>query len=507
VINVDTSIAQPTIASIVDNAAGGVEGDIPRDGTGLTNDNRPVISGSAEAGSLVKIYDSGNVIGSVYADRTTGAWTWQYAAGSQFADGNHNLTVVATDPAGNSSSSSLSFVINVDTAIAPPIISSLYENNGEVENGGTTSDQSPQLFGTAEAGGMVSIYNDDIFIGSAIVNANGDWDWIAEVNGGPLPYGRYNFTVTVTDKAGNVSDKSNDWSLSIEKGFASGFEGWDGYSFSPEVGVEYVSPSNNGLKYELLKIGNHRTFFSGDLTLADEATLQITLPETKSISFDVFASNGPGAYAEMYNSAGSVVGKVEFTISTPTIRYFFTAPEGEAIGKVIFHNGVDNKTEGLIIDNIGWGDQSGVSANSTYTEEVINVSHEQYEFCGINDFQVSSSHIELSESLEFNNIFVIKSPSDMDTFEHRDNVLNLSLDDIINHGEKDIFIEDNKTQFMVKGNEGDVVNLDDLIKDGDVSDWRAAGEVTVGGTAYQVYQHGDVEAELLVQQGVQVNLI
>uniref|UniRef100_UPI00296E2BA2 Ig-like domain-containing protein n=1 Tax=Pseudomonas sp. SED1 TaxID=3056845 RepID=UPI00296E2BA2 len=87
------------------------------------------------------------------------------------------------------------------------------------------------------------------------------------------------------------------------------------------------------------------------------------------------------------------------------------------------------------------------------------------------------------------------------------NTLNLSLADVLEHGETNLFHESGKVQMMVKGNAGDVVNLDDQLGSMDPGDWAAAGQVTVAGAVYEVYQHSNLDAELLVQQGVTTNLV
>lgn len=62
---------------------------------------------------------------------------------------------------------------------------------------------------------------------------------------------------------------------------------------------------------------------------------------------------------------------------------------------------------------------------------------------------------------------------------------------------------------MVKAGAGDSINLDDLLDDGvtDLGDWTAAGAQSVDGVAYNVYQRSGMDAELLVQESVKVNLI
>jgi hypothetical protein len=89
-----------------------------------------------------------------------------------------------------------------------------------------------------------------------------------------------------------------------------------------------------------------------------------------------------------------------------------------------------------------------------------------------------------------------------------DNILKLDLNALLQHGEKDLFIEDGKTQLLVKGDEGDVVQLVDILPEGsDISEWQhQEGTVTVAGVEYNVYSHGD-DAELLVQQGVKTELV
>ncbi|NWA63441.1 hypothetical protein HX773_21280 [Pantoea sp. B9002] len=89
-----------------------------------------------------------------------------------------------------------------------------------------------------------------------------------------------------------------------------------------------------------------------------------------------------------------------------------------------------------------------------------------------------------------------------------DNTLHISLGDILAHGDKDLFIADGSVQLMINGDEGDVVNLDDMLNGTDPGDWaKETGVVEVAGVRYEVYKHSTVNAELLVQEGVQTNLI
>jgi len=61
---------------------------------------------------------------------------------------------------------------------------------------------------------------------------------------------------------------------------------------------------------------------------------------------------------------------------------------------------------------------------------------------------------------------------------------------------------------LVRGGEGDVVELSDLLPDGtDVGDWaQMAGQATLEGVSYNVFCHSGLNAELLVQTGVETQL-
>lgn len=66
-LNIDLLPPDVTLDSVSDTVEGGVVGAISHDGTGLTNDTQPRLSGTTEAGSLVTIYDGATAIGSVKA--------------------------------------------------------------------------------------------------------------------------------------------------------------------------------------------------------------------------------------------------------------------------------------------------------------------------------------------------------------------------------------------------------------------------------------------------------
>ncbi|KJJ97930.1 hypothetical protein UB43_20670 [Pseudomonas sp. 21] len=89
------------------------------------------------------------------------------------------------------------------------------------------------------------------------------------------------------------------------------------------------------------------------------------------------------------------------------------------------------------------------------------------------------------------------------------NTLKLSLQDVLDNGQADLFHSTDKhsVQMMVQGNSDDVVNLDHQSAAGKDGTWSDKGTMAVGEVSYHVYQNSTGDAELLIQQGVQVHLV
>ena len=181
-----------------------------------TNDTRPVLSGSAEAGARVAIYDNGALLATVTA---TIDGTWEYLTAT-LGNGQHVFTAIATDAAGNVSPVSGGFTINVDT-IAPsvPLLVSVVDDiaggvfNAALSNGQLTNDARPTLNGTAEAGSTISIYDGSTLLGTALVQSNNSWSFTPTT---PLTNGSHTFTVTATDAAGNTSGATAGFSVVVD---------------------------------------------------------------------------------------------------------------------------------------------------------------------------------------------------------------------------------------------------------------------------------------------------
>ncbi|MBJ9624929.1 Ig-like domain-containing protein, partial [Burkholderia multivorans] len=158
---------------------------------------------TAEGGSTINVYDGTTLLGSTTAD-ASGNWTFTPTTG--LVDGAHALTVTATDAAGNVSTPSAAFSINVDTVAptATATLTTLTDNTG-APNDWVTGDTTPILGGTLSgalgAGEVVQVSLDGGAHWSAATVNGTNWTWYTD---GVLAAADYTATVRVVDAAGNI---------------------------------------------------------------------------------------------------------------------------------------------------------------------------------------------------------------------------------------------------------------------------------------------------------------
>jgi hypothetical protein len=107
----DTPPAAPVVTGLTPGTDSGTVGD------GITNVNLPTLTGTAEAGATIEIFandGSGAVsLGTTVADSNG---NWSFTPTTPIADERYDITVTATDPAGNVSPASAAFVLVIDTS-------------------------------------------------------------------------------------------------------------------------------------------------------------------------------------------------------------------------------------------------------------------------------------------------------------------------------------------------------------------------------------------------------
>ena len=151
----------------------------------------PTVSGTAEALSVVSLYEGLHLIGTTTTD---GAGNWTLST-SSLLDGSYSLKASATDVAGNTSTDSTTVNMVVDT-LAP---------NAPTINAITTFALAQPLTGTGEAGATLSIYDGANFIGSVTVGVGGSWTFTTPT----LSNSSHTFTAVQVDAVGNTSIASS----------------------------------------------------------------------------------------------------------------------------------------------------------------------------------------------------------------------------------------------------------------------------------------------------------
>ncbi|MDM0037070.1 Ig-like domain-containing protein [Variovorax sp. J22P271] len=209
-VTVDTSKVVVSITVVVDNVGPNAGEAIDRGG--VTDDPRPVIVGKGKPGSIVTVYDGTEVLGSATVNSRG---EWSVTPDKALGNGQHGITAVAKDGAGNLSAPTEEFQFRVDTeAPSAPVIGSALDDVGPkqdpLKSGDTTDDPSPTLKGTAEPGSIVTVYDKGEVLGSVQTSPDGSWIFTPTTR---LPEGEHVFTTTATDEAGNVSGPSEEFKV------------------------------------------------------------------------------------------------------------------------------------------------------------------------------------------------------------------------------------------------------------------------------------------------------
>ena len=169
----------------------------------ITKDNTPTISGTGTAGDTITVTMPGT--GEVLTTVVAGNGSWSVTPSQALADGTQNVSVTATDPAGNTSVATLVPVTIDTTPPAPPAADvAAASDSGISPTDNITNDTTPDIVGTGTPGDTIRLYAPDgtTLLGTATVANNGTWS-ITPTSG--LAEGLNTLKVTATDPAGNVS--------------------------------------------------------------------------------------------------------------------------------------------------------------------------------------------------------------------------------------------------------------------------------------------------------------
>lgn len=164
---------------------------VSKNAAGYTSGNKPLVTGSAEANAVVRVYEGNKLVAETRAD-ASGLFS---TVTSVITDGrDHVLFATATDGAGNISepSATVSFHVDATPPVMPTSAMTLSEGGNQ-----------PVFTGTAEAGTTIQLVriSDATEIGRTVAKADGTW----KLDSAALPNGSYEVAAVSVDIADNAT--------------------------------------------------------------------------------------------------------------------------------------------------------------------------------------------------------------------------------------------------------------------------------------------------------------
>jgi len=443
-----TAPDKPAPAIVIDDQ-GDVTGPVGSDG--VTDDKRPEFKGGGvDEGDTVEVVvkdDKGNpvFVGTQVVDASG---NWSITPPTDLADGEYQIVVGVTDPAGNKSTPSDPVKIIVDTQ-KPADLNNVQLTDdvgviqGPILDGMSTDDTKPTFSGTGVNGTKVAVIIDGVEVARVEVK-NGAWSYTPVTALSEAAHTISAIPVSAAGVKGNATTPINftiDTTAPVTGTFDGVYYDAGQYGPLPEGKVDLSKPTN-------------------DNTLI----MRGTGGEDGNTVF-IYGSTGTG---ELLGSTTVIDGKWEFTT-------------GVLEDRSLNDNGKWYDFHVVLQDPAG--NQLNVSTN--YKVEVDTVAPTKPVIPGINS------------------VFAINELSD----EEVTNLMSMSINDIVTKGENNLFIDNGKAQLMVNGEKGDVLNIADILPEGaETASWQqATGTVTVAGVQYNVYENNANNVELLVQQGIETH--
>ncbi|EIS8963337.1 non-fimbrial adhesin SiiE [Salmonella enterica] len=190
-VDVDSSTDFPTL-NLEDASNSGSLDDL------ITNHNKPVLVGTAEAGATIHIYVDEKIVANVLVLEDG---TWYYQFDNALKDGEYSIRVVAEDPAGNTAESPrLLVTIDTSTFIDNPAMVA-GSDNGIFSNDSITSQTRPTFSIFGEMNQSVQIFIDGVLVDTITVT---DRNQVYRPES-PLGDGSHSIYYVITDKAGNTA--------------------------------------------------------------------------------------------------------------------------------------------------------------------------------------------------------------------------------------------------------------------------------------------------------------
>jgi hypothetical protein len=518
------------------------------------------LSAPLGANDVLKIYANGVEIGNA----TVSGTQWTITDPAAYS-ANWTYTAKVVDVAGGMGPQA-SQAITLDNTETAAVISSVMESGvatAITDGSGTVTSAKviTTVSGTGTAGDVVYVYDNSStnLIGSATVAAGGAWS----ITGLTLPAGAHTFAAVQRDALGNISPNSNLFKLAAGQVNTAGnmlaavrLEEEGGWAFSQSnmtnTALNFYPGKavNSGPGYETFRVFFKEGGMSSvSITFSQLPDLQASADKTQIRFYDAngdllgmtqngfFASlltiNNTSPQVYTFNSGtflnGQLAARMEisagvstaYTISnlglTPGNTNTLTA--NTPLG-VLGTSGVDAMT-------YNGGAMSGLGGDDVITAQVSTVQAQLAAGGSINGGSgVDTLKLQAGTTLDLTAITgnqTVKNIQEVEIFQMQgQSTLTMSANDVLSLGATDLAgysfagastSSAGKVQFVVLGTATDKLNLSNLAGDALGSntgtlpgEWLDKGTVTIGSTAYHVYDHSTSKAQVLVGGSTQAAL-
>ncbi|MCW6031691.1 Ig-like domain-containing protein [Pantoea sp. JK] len=444
----------------------------------ITDDRTPTLHGRGEANSVVYIHCL-NLQGAwVLLESVTVGADGQWRYDPDLLDVGDYQFSAESSAVHDAKAKSFGLKIVPEGSFAPTIdgaIDDAGSQTGIIKHNAYTDDTTPTLTGTAEANSLVVISyktgtgDDNVF--SVMADSRGTWSFTPD----QLTQGLWEFNVKRPEgnflpnafKLSIVPDNNDAYYYGFENRVNGERFAQDEYNLLTEKMVLIVKKGLASIyssSYENPDITGEKSLY-----LHNHSEIEFQLRDTRTFSFDLSQCRGQRVSIKLYDTSDKIIGGGNYILNdsrdpgADLLENLSFNVNDQLIKKVTIFN---DSAWPLLLDNLTW--LPSLSANQT-------------------------SELNDNESA----LFMI------DESKH----ISLDISDVLSSGQKDLYIDDGKTQLMVNGKADDILQLDDILPAGnETSGWTAlAGTVTIAGCEYQVYSNGD--AELLVQEGVKTEIV
>lgn len=183
----------------------------------VEQDQQLKVIGKSERHAKIEIFDNGEKIGEVEAPKSG---TFEFVIDGGLSAGEHNITIVQTDIAGNVSEPGITKSFTVEAVVPPTavdaLITGVFDDTAEVEMGnfGTrrTNDNTLTIEGSGEAGHTIKVFINKQYVGLTIVGDDGKWSFDTET----LADANHAFKVQQFDLDGNINSATENYAVTVD---------------------------------------------------------------------------------------------------------------------------------------------------------------------------------------------------------------------------------------------------------------------------------------------------